>query len=131
LVAAGALARPPDAFAALGIWYIVLGSLTWVVVAVAWRRNWAVAMTFALAAAGAVCVGIAEFLGLVWLLVPGGWVVTLSAVGAWYTASAMLLRAVYGRWLLPVGRRPWIRRAPGVAPGRGEPGVEQPGRGGR
>ena len=53
-----------------------------------------------------------------------GWTFIVSAVCAWYTASALMFEGV-GRQILPVGMTKQAQQEPAVAPGAGEPGVQK------
>jgi succinate-acetate transporter protein len=55
--------------------------------------------------------------------IAAGWVFLLSALLAWYTASALMFEGIFGRAVLPVGATGKATRAPDVALGKGEPGV--------
>ena len=59
-----------------------------------------------------------------------GWVFVVSAGLAWYTATAMMLKATYGRVVLPLGKTDRESNVPGGEPTRpiqlewAEPGVK-------
>jgi succinate-acetate transporter protein len=59
-----------------------------------------------------------------------GWVFVVSAAIAWYTATAMMLKAAYGHTVLPLGKTDRAANVPGETPTRpieldwGEPGVK-------
>jgi hypothetical protein len=52
-----------------------------------------------------------------------GYTLIVSAICAWYTASALMFEGVSGRAVLPVGKTWLAQKAPSIAPGEGEPGV--------
>ncbi|HXD69606.1 MAG TPA: GPR1/FUN34/YaaH family transporter, partial [Gaiellales bacterium] len=80
--------------------------------------------------AGSVLLAISYLIGSSTLLTWGGWVLVVSAILAWYTATAMMLAATSGRTVLPLFK--WSKSAnkPGAAPlvpvqyAEGEPGVK-------
>ena len=57
------------------------------------------------------------------VLSAAGWLFVISAIFAWYTATAMMLKGVMGRELLPVGKPRRTERTVAPSPGIGEPGV--------
>src|SRR5919199_575638 len=73
-------------------------------------------------AAGSVLLAVGFLVGSGSLLIIGGWVLLLSAVLAYYTASALMFEGVFGRKVLPVGE---MQKAPEINKGAGEPGVTQ------
>ncbi|HET7313289.1 GPR1/FUN34/YaaH family transporter, partial [Salinisphaera sp.] len=74
-------------------------------------------------AAGALCLAIGRLIGSEGVVIAAGYVLVVSAVIAWYTASSLMFEGV-GKQILPLGKMPNVRRAPDVALGRGEPGVK-------
>ena len=61
-------------------------------------------------------------LGMGWK-VAAGCTLIVSAICAWYTASALMFEGVSGKSVLLVGTTLRPQKAPTVAPGEGEPGV--------
>jgi hypothetical protein len=63
--------------------------------------------------------------------VVAGWVFVVSAILAWYVASAMMLASAAGRVILPLGKAELDKNVPGKPMGNdlefpfGEPGVKQ------
>jgi hypothetical protein len=61
----------------------------------------------------------------------GGWVLIASAICAFYTATAMMLKAAAGKVVLPLFKKEMEANKPGGTPTRaiqlewGEPGVKQ------
>ena len=55
--------------------------------------------------------------------VAAGYVLLVSAICAWYTASALMFEGVLGRAVLPVGTTERAQKVSSVAPAEGEPGV--------
>jgi uncharacterized protein len=80
--------------------------------------------------AGSILLAISYLIGSSTVLTWGGWVLVVSAVLAWYTATAMLLAATAGRTVLPLFKRSREGNAPGAHPtvpvqfADGEPGVK-------
>ena len=124
MMAAGLVARPvgPD-FPALGYWFIVLAAATWVCSAAASAENKSLMTTLLLLAAGSTISAIALLAGSEGLLILSGYIFILSAIGAWYTASALMLNEAFGREVWALGKSVEARRMPRVAMGIGEPGV--------
>lgn len=90
---------------ALGQWFIVLAAITWVGALAAFAENVALTAVLALLAAGATLLAIG-WTASVGVLVPiAGIVLVISAVLAFYTATALMLHGTYGHAVLPVGRR--------------------------
>lgn len=128
LFATGTLTQPQGAFPAFGMWFVALGWITLMgAVAAAWE-NVALTAVLGTLALGSAFTAVAEFVGSStgsgWAAL-GGWTFVISAVCAWYTASALMLEAVAGRALLPVGMTRHKQQAPGLAPGVGQPGVQK------
>lgn len=119
----------PVAATAFGYWFIVLAAITWVGAIAATAENWGLAAVLGTLAAGATLVAV----GLVWALstveVVGAWVLIVSAVLAFYVASAMMLESTFKKVVLPEGKR-GVPQRPGVSPRQpiqyaaGEPGVK-------
>lgn len=77
---------------------------------------------------GSAFTAVAEFVGSSTgsgLAALGGWTFVISAVCAWYTASALMFEAVAGRSVLPVGMTRHKQQEPGLAPGVGQAGVQK------
>ena len=52
-----------------------------------------------------------------------GYLFIISAIVAWYTASALMLSEAYGREVWNLGKSQLMRQMPPVSVGMGEPGV--------
>mgnify|MGYP005812183889 CR=1 FL=1 len=123
LFATGTLAAPKGAFQALGFWFIVLAAITWAgtyaaaaeVKAVAWVLGWL--------AAGSTAAAVGNLTGAEWVNILAGWLFIISAIIAWYTASALMLESAYGRPVWPLGKTVRMKELPKVMIGTGEPGV--------
>ncbi len=123
LFAAGALSAPQGPFPALGFWFIALAWITIMGAIAATAENAALASVLGTLALGSTFAAIAELLGSdLWTII-AGWTFIVSAVCAWYTASALMFEGVAGRAVLPVGQTTKAKQEPEVAVGAGEPGV--------
>ncbi len=125
LFATGTLTAPQGPFPALGFWFIALAWITIMGAVAATAENAALTAVLGTLALGSVFAAIAELLGSDAWTVVAGWTFIVSAVCAWYTASALMFEGVAGRPVLPVGQTKKAKEAPEVAPGAGEPGVAQ------
>jgi uncharacterized protein len=123
LFATGRLAEPQGAFPELGYWFIVLAAITWVGTWAALATNWALVAVLAFLAAGSTCAAVAFLLGSTGWEQVAGWLFIISAICAWYTASALMLEGSYGHAILPVFKTQPAMQAPRFAVGLGEPGV--------
>jgi len=125
LFATGTLTAPQGPFPALGFWFIALAWITTMGAIAATAENAALTAVLGTLALGSAFAAIAELLGSDAWTVVAGWTFVVSAVCAWYTASALMFEEVVGRPVLPVGQTKKAKEAPEVAAGSGEPGVTQ------
>jgi succinate-acetate transporter protein len=95
---------PPGMFAGLGYWFIVLAAITWVCMVAAWVENAATAVVLAFLAAGSTLAAIGLLAASHAAIVAAGYLLVGSAVSAWYTASAMVLKDAFGREVLGMGK---------------------------
>lgn len=107
LFATGTLTQPQGAFPAFGMWFVALAWITLMgAVAAAWE-DMALVAVLGFLTLGSAFTAVAEFVGSAtgsgWAAL-GGWTFVISAVCAWYTASALMFEAVAGRAVLPVVR---------------------------
>ncbi len=107
----------------LGMWFVGLAWVTWVGVWAASGVNFSLTGVLLFLAAGSTAAAIANFTGGAVILKITGWLFLISAVLAWYTATALMLESAFGRELLPLGRTEKAEHAPKFADGVGEPGV--------
>jgi succinate-acetate transporter protein len=112
-VAAGDIKIPTGPFPALAYWFFPLAAITAVGAIAALRENIGLTLTLLALAAGAGLLGVGYLVGGSAWLHTGGWVLFASAVFAFYTASAMMLRAAYGRVILPLGEPTLDANVPG------------------
>lgn len=126
LFATGTLTAPEGAFPAFAMWFVALAWITLMGAVAATWENMALTAVLGTLTLGAAFTAVAEFVGSPagtgWAAL-GGWTFVISAVCAWYTASALMLEGVAGRPVLPVGMTRKAQEEPAVAVGAGEPGV--------
>ncbi len=123
LIGAGKVAAPApgQAFQALGFWFIVLAAITWAGTAAASAESSVVTAVLGFLAAGSTVAAIGQLGGIEGLNVLAGWLFIISAIIAWYAATALMMNAAFGRTVLRLGTK---RRVEGeLEPGLGEPGV--------
>ncbi|MDQ3286365.1 MAG: acetate uptake transporter [Actinomycetota bacterium] len=125
LTAAGVIPRNEGAFPALAWWFCALAWITFMGAIAATFENASLAVVLHTLWIASALYAIGEFTGTP----PGegitaiaGYVFIISAIAAWYTASALMFAGV-GRPILPVGETKHAQREPAIAPGAGEPGV--------
>lgn len=124
LFATGTLAEPTGDFPALGFWFISLAAITWAGTLAATAENGTLVFVLGFLAGGSTLAAIADLTGAHWVLIVAGYAFMISAIGAFYLASALMLESTFGTPRLPVGKTNHARSAPAVMPGRGEPGVK-------
>ncbi len=120
---------PPNegsSFPALGFWFIALAWITIMGTIAATAKNLALTPTLGTLSLGSIFAALANLLGSS----PGmgweaavGYTFIVSAICAWYTASALMFEGASGKAVLPVGVTGQAQTALRVAPGEGEPGV--------
>ena len=124
LFATGTLTPPAGAFPALGFWFIALGWITWMGFIASMAESAALAWVLGTLAAGSTSAAIGMISGSHGWTVLAGYLFVISAVIAWYTATALMFESTYGRSILPVGKTKHAREAPRLVAGLGEPGVK-------
>ena len=131
LVAANALQTGTTMNHALGFWFIALCAITasGMLGALA-EGSFGITAVLGTLAAGSGLAAIANLQGGISIQHTAGWVFIVSAVLAWYMASAMMLKASAGRTVLPLFKTTRDANVPGARPTRaiqlewGEPGVK-------
>jgi len=123
LVADGKVLIPPHgaAFPALGFWFIVLAAITWAGTFAASAESSVITAVLGFLAAGSTINAIAELAGVEGLRILAGWLFIISAVIAWYAATALMVNSAFGRTVLGMGTR--RIGEPKMQVGLGEPGV--------
>jgi uncharacterized protein len=107
------------AFPALGYWFIVLAAITWMCAWAAGAESKAVAAVLYFLAAGSTVAAIAYLVGSGAAQIIAGYLFIISAILAWYSASAMMLEGAFHRSVLRTGKAAQVD----LVPGAGEPGV--------
>ena len=124
LVAAGKVTIPANgaAFPELGYWFIVLAAITWAGTAAATAESSALVAVLGFLAAGSTVAAIGELIGMQGLRILAGWLFIISALIAWYTATALMINSGRGRKVMALGSK----RKPATSEiqyGFGEPGI--------
>jgi succinate-acetate transporter protein len=124
IIANGTVAAPAGAlFPELGYWFIVLAAITWVGMGAALADNKALVTVLVFLAGGSTISAIGLLVGVEGLMILAGYLFIISAIAAWYTASALMLYETYGREVWSLGRSAHARQMPPITLGAGEPGV--------
>lgn len=131
LVAAGDIAVPAGKFPELAFWFFPLAAITASCAVASIGENLGVTATLISLAVGAGLLAVGYLVGGTGWLHTGAWVLIASSICAFYTGSAMMFKASFGRVVLPLG----APRAAANIPGRehthpieyasGEPGIRQ------
>ncbi|HKT48155.1 MAG TPA: GPR1/FUN34/YaaH family transporter [Candidatus Acidoferrales bacterium] len=119
--ARGALTEPQGSFSALGYWFIVLAAITWAGTWAASVESKVVSAVLGFLAAGSTVAAIANLGGWQGGSIFAGYLFIISAVLAWYAASAMMLESAYNRPVLSLAKPAQSQHS--YMPGVGEPGV--------
>ena len=119
LFATGALVKPTGAFPSFGYWFIPLAAITWAGTWAATAENKALTAVLAFLASGCTLAAIGLIGGLADVVDAAGWLFVISAVCAYYTATALMLRGSFGRVVLPIGKTNRAKQTPAVALGVG------------
>ena len=123
LLATGTLKDTPLMHVSFGYWFIALGFITLMGAIAATAENLALASVLHTLWIASGLLAVAELLPSEGWRIAAGWVFLLSALLAWYTASALMFEGLFGRAVLPVGMTKKARQEPEIAAGAGEPGV--------
>src|SRR5215472_9750990 len=110
-------------FPELGYWFIVLAAITWACTGAAGSENKALATTLAFLSAGSTISAIALLAGIEGLMILSGYLFIITAICAWYTASALMLNEAFGREVWSLGRSVQAQQMPRITVPMGEPGV--------
>src|SRR4051794_3551359 len=131
LVATGDVKAPAGTWPELGFWFLVLGAITAAGAVASLAENLGITATLVPLAVGAILLAVHYLAGGTGWQHTAAWVLIASAICAFYTASAMLLKASFGRVVLPLGEPQREANVPGeqftrvIQFERGEPGVRQ------
>jgi uncharacterized protein len=123
MFASGRVAQPAGPFMELGYWFIILAAITWAGTYAASAENKGLVLVLAFLAAGSTTAAIGEMTGTEWLMILTGYLFMISAVCAWYTATALMVNEAQGREVMKVGMSPRLASLAPVTIGAGEPGV--------
>jgi succinate-acetate transporter protein len=123
LIAAGKVAMPQPGIAnqALGFWFIVLAAITWMGMGASLAEATGVSWVLGWLAAGSTVAAIGQLAGIEALNVLAGWLFIVSAILAWWVASALMFKGAWGRTVLRFGEKK--KAVAEMQPGLGEPGV--------
>ena len=120
----GGAVMPTGTFPELGYWFIVAAAITWVCMWAATSENIATVLVFGFLALGSTLEAIARLAGVTGALqMAAGYAFIISALIAYYTATALMLAECFGHPVLGVGRLRKGVAAPVISLGAGEPGV--------
>jgi succinate-acetate transporter protein len=131
LVAAGDLKVPAGTWPEFGYWFLTLGAITAAGAVASVAENLGLTATLTTLSVGSILFAVFNLVGGTGWEHTAGWVLIASAICAFYTASAMMLKSTFGRVLLPVGEPRREANVPGapltrvIEFERGEPGVKQ------
>ncbi len=123
LIALGVLPEPRGAFPGLAFWFVILAAVTWAGAVASLATNAGLVSVLTLLAAGSTLMAIGTFLGSQTLGEIAGYVFMVSALAAFYTASALMIEETFGRSVLPLGKSEKALHRGTVTLGLGEPGV--------
>jgi uncharacterized protein len=132
-LAANHTITPPagSTFVPLGYWFIVLSAITLTGTLAAMFESGALVSVLGTLTVGSILLALSYLIGSSTLLTWGGWVLVVSSVLAWYTASAMMLAGTAGRTILPLFSMEKARNQIGARPivpvefHEGEPGIRK------
>jgi succinate-acetate transporter protein/CBS domain-containing protein len=130
LFALNVLVEPHPVFTELGFWFIALGAITAMGAIAALGENLVLFAVLGTLAAGSIVAACAFISGHAPLKTSAGWIFVISAICAWYLASAMMFEASFKRVILPLGKYNRAANTPGAAIShpvqyaQGQPGVK-------
>lgn len=130
-VAAGDITVPAGKFPELAFWLFPIAAITASGAVASVSENLGMTATLSSLAVGAGLLGVGYLVNGSGWLDAGGWVLIASAICAFYTASAMMLKASFGRVVLPLAEPNAEANIPGrvfthpIEYVHGEPGVKQ------
>jgi succinate-acetate transporter protein len=114
---------PAGVFPELGYWFIVLAAITCIGAWGALSENISLFLVLVFLAIGSTLEAIYRLAGGADVSMAAGYALIISALVAFYTASALMLAECYGHSVLGVGKLRKGAMAPIVSSGCGEPGV--------
>jgi uncharacterized protein len=115
---------PTGGFPEFGYWFLVAAAITWACAWAALAENVSLFLTLACLALGSTLECIARLSGAMGgLHIAAGYVLIISSLIAFYTATAMMLAETYGHEVLSMGKVHRAVAEPSISLGTGEPGV--------
>jgi len=121
MVANGKIPAPGMLAPALGYWFIVLAAITWMCTLAGFAESIGLGTVLGVLSIGSTLEAIARLTGSGGVHVAAGYAFVISAIVAWWVASAMMFEEAYGHPVVGVGKR--VRHSNAVTVGAGEPGV--------
>lgn len=123
------VALSADARVAFGYWFIGLAAVTWTCFAAGLANSVSTSLVLLALAVASTLLAVGWTTDVSLLGTIGAIFLFVSAIAAWYTASAMTMAAVGGRAVLPLGHRgalnePTEAATVGIAYPVGEPGIK-------
>jgi succinate-acetate transporter protein len=120
LVLSGRLGMPGLLSPALGYWFIVIAAITWMCTLAAFAENIGLVLVLFSLSIGSTLEAIARLIGSGGVHMAAGYAFIISAILAWWVASAMMFEEAYGHPIIGVGKK---LRQRNLMLGMGEPGV--------
>lgn len=131
LVATGQVTTGRTMDTAFGMWFVALAAITASgTLGALVEGSLGVTAVLGTLTAGSVLAAVGLLKGSTWTEHAAGWVFVVSAILAWYVATAMMLKAAAGRTILPLFKTEREANVPGQRPTRpiqlewAEPGVK-------
>jgi uncharacterized protein len=121
LMMIGRVPTPGLFYPEMGYWFIVLAAITWMGMLGAFAASTSLVLVLGFLAGGSTLEAIARLTGTPGCQVAAGYLFIISAILAWYTASALMFEEAFGHPILKAGRRRTVQ--PAITMGTGEPGV--------
>jgi uncharacterized protein len=117
LFATKVLVEPKPVFSELGFWFIALGAITLMgTLGALVEGSLGVTAVLGTLAAGSIVAAVHYLTGDPGWATAAGYVFVVSAILAWYVASAMMLASAAGRVVLPLGKLERDKNVPGRKP---------------
>ena len=121
LVVNGKITAPALLSPEMGYWFIVLAAITWMCALGAFGESIGLACVLSTLALGSTLEAIARLVGTDAIHVAAGYLFIISAIIAWWVASAMLFEETFGSPVISIGKK--HMRQHNIVVGVGEPGV--------
>ncbi len=131
LVATGAITPPTGTWPELGYWFLTLGAITAAGAIASLAESIGLTAVLTPLSVGSILLAVYYLIGGTGWEHTAGWVLIASAICAFYTATAMMLKSTFGRVVLPLGEPRREANIPGerftrvIEYEHGEPGVKQ------